>query len=161
MGKHLCHLISKFYLLNQGQSNFSASRRMWSTAQCPACQLIFFFKSASIFRRMFSMHSDFHKDHNMKVIRSVNLPVTPVIFFSFLFLGCLGKVSSLLLAHSFCIIAQTANRILEEACLGASFFWLITGRAKCDSPSTVSQKQRFKEFSRIQLPAVHSSVSNP
>lgn len=97
----------------------------------------------------------------MKVIRSVSLPVTPVIFFSFLFSGFLGKVSSLILAHSFCIIAQTANRILEEKCLVASFFWLITGRAKCDSPPTISQKWRFKEFSRIQQPAVHSSVSNP
>lgn len=94
-------------------------------------------------------------------MRSVSVPVTPVIFFSFLFLGFLGKVSSLTLAPSFCLMAQAANRVLEEKCLVASFFWLITGRAKCDPPPTVSQKWSFKESSGIQQPAVHSSVSNP
>lgn len=54
--------------------------------------------------------------------------------------------------------AQTANRILEEECLVASFFWLISGRTKCASPLTISQKWNFKEFAGIQQPTVHSSV---
>lgn len=123
-------------------------------------QLKRFVKCASIFRRMLSMYSDFQRvwGHNMKVIWSVHFPVTPGIFFSLLFFGFLGKTSSLILALSFCITAQTANRILEEECLVASFFWLITGRTKCASPLTISQKWNFKEFAGIQQPTVHSSV---
>lgn len=82
----------------------------------------------------------------MKVIRSVSLPATPVIFFSFLFLGFLGKVSSLILAPSFCIMAQTANRILEEECLVAIFSDLLQEGQNVILPPLLAKNGGSKNF---------------